>query len=79
MGKYFYIVLTKEGVCVAPSYGIEVGDLVTIKGIDKLLTVEATACDCEGGDFFNMMVALNGGPLPRIEKRYRAYDLEWED
>ena len=80
MTKYYSIVLTEDKrFCIAPTWGIEAGDLITISGCDKPLKVIATATDSEDGDFIKMVQALTVTPLPKVEKRFRAYEVDWED
>ena len=79
MTKYYYIVLTEDKrFCLAPTWSVDIGDLITIKGCDKPLKVLATATDSEDGDFMKMVMALTGTQLPKIEKRLRAYEMDWE-
>ena len=80
MTKYYYIVLTEDKrFCIAPTWGIDVDDLVTIEGSEKILKVISVAMDNEEGDLFKMAEAITGSPLPKVKKRFRAYEVDWEE
>lgn len=84
MAKYVDIILTENGVfCAAPCWEVHEGDMVCLEnpltGGKVVHEVISVATDSVDGDHLKMIEKYTGGPLPRIEERYKKYPVTWEE
>lgn len=84
MIEYIDILLLENGVfCKAPLCKVCEGDIVcvtdVISGVDKAYKVLAVATDTVSGDTTRLIEKYIGYELPKITRRFKAYDVDWED